>query len=57
MFMKIYDQLLRSCCNFYLYAIDRWFIKYQIITCEHIYEIKLVHKTFFQQQIYFANVL
>ena len=47
-YKKSYDRLLRS-CKFYLYGIDRWFIKYKIIKCEHIYEIKLLQKTFFQQ--------
>ena len=47
-YKKSYDELLRS-CNFYLYGIDRWFIKYEFIKCEHIYEIKFLGKIFFQQ--------
>ena len=46
-YKKNYDELLRS-CNLYLYEIDGWFMKYEFIKCEHIYEIKLLGKPFFQ---------
>ena len=43
-YKKSYDELLRMYCNFYLYEIYRWFMKYAFIKYEYIYEIKLSAK-------------
>jgi len=47
---KSYEELLRS-GNFYLCRIGRWFIKYEFIKCEHIYEIKFMGKFFFNNKL------